>query len=292
MSKANCIRLAACCFVVPVFFYAASQLRTSCPNGDVQCAGISVDHHQEYSKRTSSQQSLSKLTQTPHISGVKEPSGFALYTKGGDSTATRIAYESAMKLQYALDSTDDRLEDPHLFSMGQYSNTFTTYLKGLLLDESIDRQPFHNLRQQFFSWWLPSADIAYLPWERHDNPTTGIVLTVGKGNFVLAAHCIQTLRTVVNSTLPIEVFYAGDDDLPDVKREEIKAPLLETIDVLDQFNETIAGLRNSGYAMKPFAALASSFERVILIDADTIFLQRPDSYFDEHAGLNKTGEPS
>lgn len=41
--------------------------------------------------------------------------------------------------------------------------------------------------------------------------------------------------------------------------------------------------------MKPFAALASSFERVILIDADTIFLQRPDAYFDEHIGLNKTG---
>lgn len=132
--------------------------------------------------------------------------------------------------------------------------------------------------------------MTYLPWKPRNRPVTGIVLTVGKGNFVLAAHCVQTLRTVVNSTLPIEVFYAGDDDLPEAKREDLKAPLLETINVLDQFNETIAGLRNSGYAMKPFAALASSFERVILIDADTIFLQRPDAFFDEHAGLNETGK--
>ncbi len=293
MSKVNCIRLAACCFIVPVLFYTASQLNPNYPNGAVQWgAGTSIDQHQEYPKRTSSQKGLSKLTQTPHDVGSDVLPKVIEHAKSPVSTPEQIAYESAMKLQYALDSTDDHLDDPHLFSMGRYLNTFTAYLEAMLSDGSIDRQPFHQLRRQIFSWWLPSVDMAYLPWERRDSHKTGIVLTVGKGNFVLAAHCIQTLRTVVNSTLPIEVFYAGDDDLPEAKREEIKAPLLETINVLDQFNETIAGLRNSGYAMKPFAALASSFERVILIDADTIFIQRPDTYFDEHAGLKETGKRS
>lgn len=293
MSKVNCIRLAACCFVIPVLFYSASQFNPSYLNEDVQWgAGTPINQHQEYPKRTSVQKGLSKLTPTPQDAGVKVSSKLAGHAESTASTTTQIAYESVMKLQYALDSTDDHLEDPHLFSMGRYLNTFTAYLEAMLSDESIDRQPFHSLRRKFFSWWLPSPDMAYLPWERHNRVKTGIVLTVGKGNFVLAAHCIQTLRTVVNSTLPIEVFYAGDDDLPEAKREEIKAPLLETIDVLDQFNETIVGLRNGGYAMKPFAALASSFERVVLIDADTIFMQRPDNYFDEHAGLNVTGKRS
>lgn len=88
------------------------------------------------------------------------------------------------------------------------------------------------------------------------------------------------------------MFYADDDDLPEARRDDIQFlhPWLKTIAILqDQFNGTIAGLKNSEYAMKPFAALASSFDRVILIDADSIFLQSPDAYFEENSDLNKTG---
>ena len=42
-------------------------------------------------------------------------------------------------------------------------------------------------------------------------------------------------------------------------------------------------------AMKQFAALASSFEKVILIDTDTIFMQRPDDLFEVNAGLKQMG---
>ena len=207
------------------------------------------------------------------------------------SKMAQAASDSAMKLQYVLDSTEASLEDPHLFSMGRYVNTFTTYLKAILAEPSIDRKKFHQLRQQFFPWWLPSAKTTYLPWESQQNPQAGIVMTVGKGNFVLASHCIQALRKVVNSTLPIQIFYAGDDDLPELYRQEIKAlhPSIETTDILDHYNETTVVIHGSGYAMKPFAALASRFERVILVDADTIFLRRPDLDFEENAALNTTG---
>ena len=116
-------------------------------------------------------------------------------------------------------------------------------------------------------------------------------MCIGQGNFVLAAHTIQTLRNVVSSALPIEVAYAGDGDLPETKREELKAlaPNIQTLDLLEYYDESIAGLKASGWAMKPFAALASRFERAILVDADVIFMQRPDSYFDEHPGLKETG---
>ena len=203
----------------------------------------------------------------------------------------QAASDSAMKLQYALDTMEDSLEDPHLFSMGRYVNTFTTYLKAILAEPSIDRKKFHQLRQQFFPWWFPSAKTTYIPWESQHSPRAGIVMTVGKGNYVLASHCIQTLRKVVNSTLPIQIFYAGNDDLPELYRQEIKGlhPSIETTDILDYYNETTAVIHGSGYAMKPFAALASRFERVILVDADTIFLRRPDLDFEENPALNKTG---
>ena len=66
-------------------------------------------------------------------------------------------------------------------------------------------------------------------------------------------------------------------------------PSLELINILDHYDENVAGLQGGGYAMKPFAALASSFESVIIIDADTIFMQRPDEWFDKDEGLKKTG---
>ena len=35
--------------------------------------------------------------------------------------------------------------------------------------------------------------------------------------------------------------------------------------------------------------LASGFQKAILVDADTIFLQRPDSYFNDDIHLKETG---
>ena len=299
MLKFNRVLLGACCFVFPVLFYSASQLKQSCPVEEVQWdAGTSWEEyegHLAWSMRTPPQDKSSKLEQTANDTRVKASSKPTQSAKSKrpnlGSKAKQLAYETAIKLQYALDSTDANFEDPHLFTMGQYMNSLTIYLKLMLSNESVDQEPFHNLRQRLFPWWFPSSYAAYLPWDPHDRPETGIVVTVGNGNFVLAAHLIRTLRNVVNSSLPIEIYYAGDSDLPEDKREEIKAlgPSLVTINIHDQFNESIAGIQNSGFAMKPFAALASSFERVILVDADTIFLQRPDGYFNEHAGLRETG---
>ncbi|CAD6592831.1 MAG: hypothetical protein ASARMPRED_006743 [Alectoria sarmentosa] len=206
------------------------------------------------------------------------------------SKAAQIAHDATIKLQYAMNSsTISKIEGPNLFSMARHISTFARLLEAILADISIDRRPFLDLRERYFGWWKLSST-THLPWEAKTN-TTGIVLTAGQGNMALAAHAIRTLRNVVNTTLPIQVAYAGDDDLPAHKRRIMRAldPQLELINILDHYDEDVAGLRSGGYAMKPFAALASSFERVIIIDADTIFMQRPDEWFDEHAGLKRTG---
>jgi alpha 1,3-mannosyltransferase len=43
------------------------------------------------------------------------------------------------------------------------------------------------------------------------------------------------------------------------------------------------------YAMKPFAVVVSRFRKTILVDADVIFLQKPETIFDVHTGMNSTG---
>jgi hypothetical protein len=47
----------------------------------------------------------------------------------------------------------------------------------------------------------------------------GIVISTGRGGFRWAVHQVVTLRAVLNSTLPIEIFYGGDDDLPERYRD-------------------------------------------------------------------------
>ena len=306
MARLNRICLGIFCFVSSVLLYSASQLerRHSSKDGG-RGAKTYWNDYRAYlygSISTSAQEEISEVNPTTCNASLHASSKVTNFSGGSTDRKTtsnmaQAASEAFIKLQYTLDGSDTLRDNyfegnPPLFSMGRDTNTFTKYLEAILSDTSIDRKTFRELFQQFFPWWMPSANSTFLPWEPRATPKTGIVLTAGQGNFVLAAHCVRILRNVVNSTLPIQVFYSGNKDLPEVKREELRSlhPRLETIDILNhQFNETNAGLENSGYAMKPFAALASTFDRVILIDADTIFMQRPDAYFNEHAGLNKTG---
>lgn len=84
--------------------------------------------------------------------------------------------------------------------------------------------------------------------------------------------------------------FAGDNDLDFDKQEVLKslAQNVKTINILDVFNESVVGLLGAGWAIKPFAMLASSFQQVILVDADAVFLQPPETAFDD-PGYNATG---
>ncbi|KAG9774472.1 hypothetical protein KCU88_g5424, partial [Aureobasidium melanogenum] len=107
----------------------------------------------------------------------------------------------------------------------------------------------------------------------------------------MAGHLIASLRRVHDSKAAIEVAYAGDDDLSPGKRAFLKTldPELSFINLLDVFPTIQSDLLGGGWAMKPFALLASSYPRTILVDADAIFLSNPDIVFDAHPGLSRTG---
>lgn len=127
--------------------------------------------------------------------------------------------------------------------------------------------------------------------QRYGHASKGIVIPTGKGTFRYACHLVDCLRNVLNSQLPIQVAYANDTDLPFNYRNFIKTlgKEIETFDVTSVLDDTNLQLTEDGWAIKPFAVLTSSFEQVMLLDADAVLLQPPEAVFDRHTGYQDTG---
>lgn len=91
------------------------------------------------------------------------------------------------------------------------------------------------------------------------------------------------MRKVFGSSIPIEVMFAGNNDLDVEKQNAIKSlhENISVVDIMHVFDESIVGLQGGGWAIKPFAIMASSFEHVIMADADCVFLQSPEAAFDD-----------
>jgi len=103
----------------------------------------------------------------------------------------------------------------------------------------------------------------------------GIIIPCGNDQFVYAVHLIATLKHVHRTSLPIHVVYAGGDDLVPEKRAALRSihEDVETVDILNFFDEDLVGIYGGGWAIKVFAILASPFQEVIIADADAIFMQ-------------------
>ncbi|GAA5925201.1 hypothetical protein JCM3775_006395 [Rhodotorula graminis] len=119
----------------------------------------------------------------------------------------------------------------------------------------------------------------------------GIIIPCGNDQFIYAVHLIATLKHVHNTALPIHVVYAGSDDLVPEKRAALRSihPSVDTVDLLNYFDETHVGIHGGGWAIKSFAVLASPFQGVIIADADAIFVQDPETLLDDDPGYNATG---
>lgn len=106
----------------------------------------------------------------------------------------------------------------------------------------------------------------------------GLVITTGSRMLSLAIHVINSVRSVWDCQLPIEVFYNGEKDLPAEARSILESlPGVKVNDLSNVLN--ILNLQLEGWEVKPFAMLASSFESVLLLDADVVFAKSPDIYF-------------
>ena len=121
----------------------------------------------------------------------------------------------------------------------------------------------------------------------------GIVIPVGGGeqSVRFAGHLIVSLRKVLGSRLPIEIVYAGEDDLPKKDRDRMSsldgATDIEFVDIFTIFDDTTLKLKDGGWAIKAFAMLGSRFEQAILLDADAVFIQKPEELFSQRAYKEK-----
>ncbi|RYP66207.1 hypothetical protein DL770_008840 [Monosporascus sp. CRB-9-2] len=181
--------------------------------------------------------------------------------------------------------------------MGQWVNQTAIWAKQLLdYYPHLDGQDLTAALTARYRY-LEGADSIYIPWEREkvrshrQFPMTGIVICAGSKNYDLAAHLVAGLRKTHQSTIPIEIAYAGKEDLRSEHRDFLQDldSNISFIDLLESFPNARDDLVNSGWAMKPFAMLASKSRRTILVDADAIFLMPPDRIFEEHQGLVQSG---
>ena len=199
---------------------------------------------------------------------------------------------SLQLIDAALDDLDTLLDKPiDTFDFAAKGDRVAAFanLAAVLQDHGITtNERFNALIQREFPWWESGyREIAF----HERGGETGIVVCVGSRDTLLAGHLIRTLRNVLKSNLPIQIAYAGDEDLSKKDQAALLslASDLEFVNLLDHFDESVAGLRDGKFAMKPFAVIATRFRKTILVDADVIFLQNPEKIFEMHDGVNTTG---
>ena len=103
----------------------------------------------------------------------------------------------------------------------------------------------------------------------------GIVICAGGRFFSCCWVLINTLRKNMGCTLPVQVWYKGDE----MTQKHIDA-LTELNVECHNFLDYEEGEEVEGYMMKPLAIILSSFKEVLYLDADNICLINPDSLFD------------
>ncbi|KAE8380432.1 mannosyltransferase putative-domain-containing protein [Aspergillus bertholletiae] len=206
--------------------------------------------------------------------------------------------------QYFIDYPLQPPYKEHFGELGQRSRVLRDWLtladqlpesasKNMLLNATeraaLSLYPFLDRSKEQNTTHQPVADLR----ASFEPGSAGVVIPTSNNTLRFAAHLIGTLRSVLNSALPIQIVYAGDDDLGPGDRDRLSkivesGPPLEFLDILTIFDDSALQLQTGGWAIKAFAALGSRFERVILADADAVLFQPPEVLLD-HEAFVRTG---
>jgi hypothetical protein len=146
---------------------------------------------------------------------------------------------------------------------------------------------YDQLEKTIFPWIRLSWKNAFEINMQKSPHKQGIVMCVGNDQFKHAASAVQAIREILQSDMPIEIFYIDQNDLSREKREYFESiPNVKTIDISKRIDNSYT--RFGGWAIKPFAMLASSFTEVLLMDADVFVFKKPESFFEDE-GYQATG---
>ncbi|KAG0212096.1 hypothetical protein BGX28_006857 [Mortierella sp. GBA30] len=147
-----------------------------------------------------------------------------------------------------------------------------------------------RLEQVTFPWILnhyKSSYDLYKSYSRDREGGRGIIMCVGNYHTKYARTALKTLREVVKSKLPVEIYYNGEYDLSQENRAWFEQfDDVKTIDITTVIDNSLLHLE--GWAVKPFALLVSRFSEAILMDSDAYFLEDPAVMF-EDGGYKEVG---
>ncbi|KAI9346179.1 mannosyltransferase putative-domain-containing protein [Obelidium mucronatum] len=147
-------------------------------------------------------------------------------------------------------------------------------------DGTIQQQLNQILEQQteslfpFVTSTFKSIPEMYALFASQDQNSFGIAITCGTNQFYITYHVILSLRQIFGIDDPIEVFYAGDNDLrPKMVEAFNNLTNVKTVNLLDIFPQEASEF--SSWSLKPFAILAASFRTVMYMDTDVLFFSNP-----------------
>jgi hypothetical protein len=107
---------------------------------------------------------------------------------------------------------------------------------------------------------------------------SGIIMAAG-GPFVPSAYVGVRLLRRFGVTLPIEIWHAGPDEIPEWGRRAFEPWGVTLRDVMPFVpGHSLEQMR--GWPIKPAALMNSGFRHVLFLDADCFPLRRPDFLFD------------
>lgn len=199
---------------------------------------------------------------------------------------------SSSSVEFSNVPDNTPLNNTQFGERGNRVNRLAQWTESVLQNPSSDKGAFEDALVTLFPF-LAGATI-YMPWSSpgaQDREPPSYVICAGSNNLNMAAHLIRSLRAVHSSQTLIEVAYGGEDDLKPQHRQFLAdlEPRVSFIDLLQRFPAAERDILKGGWAMKPFALLAAASPRAILMDADALFLTSPDSLFDTHPDLKRTG---
>jgi len=165
------------------------------------------------------------------------------------------------------------------FKNSLFLNQIPKYLTGY-------KRVLTTLHQNLYSW-LYNNKFFSLNDLFNSFDGRGIVICTNDNNFKYTLSTIDILRNIINTNIPIEIFYNGEDDLSEkYKNEFLEYSDVYISDISKYFDNDILNINE--LSIKPFAILASRFKEVILINSDIIYIRDPYILFEEE-GYKKTG---
>ncbi len=103
----------------------------------------------------------------------------------------------------------------------------------------------------------------------------GIVICAGGARIFTNAYVlVSILRRTLKSSLPIEVWHLGEDEMSAAMRRLLEELDVTVVDAARRLASNPANIRD-GWQLKPYALMWSAFEEVLLLDADQVPLVDP-----------------